>query len=386
MTTLTQQKSRLFFLDNLKVLVIALVIVHHVGQAYGATGGGWPIGNPDRVPNLGILFALDRSFFMSIFFMIAGYFIPASFDRKGALQYTRDRFIRLGVPIVFFLLIVYAVMGYLLGVYYHHYEHIPFWQYYWQFYWGVGAGPGDGPQANLGPLWFISLLLVYSICYALLRQFRQFYKKTADYLQNCSLNKILIPNILIIIVLTFIIRIWFPIDKWLDLTIFAVAPADFIRDTAFFILGIVAFRRNLFFTISRKQGYIWLAIAILLAIFYIVFRPITGEGFFKGGGISLKALRFDIWEAIYCTGMCIGLPVLFREVFNWTNKLWSTLAADAFAAYLFHFPIVIIVQYFFVTVNIGPLSKFFIVSLLAVPLTFFVAHWIRKISGVKRVI
>ena len=35
---------RLYFLDNLRVALIMLVIAHHVAQTYGPTGGDWPIG------------------------------------------------------------------------------------------------------------------------------------------------------------------------------------------------------------------------------------------------------------------------------------------------------------------------------------------------------
>lgn len=40
--------ARLVVLDNLRILVIAVVILHHVGQAYIPTGGFWPIFNPTR--------------------------------------------------------------------------------------------------------------------------------------------------------------------------------------------------------------------------------------------------------------------------------------------------------------------------------------------------
>jgi glucans biosynthesis protein C len=113
---------------------------------------------------------------------------------------------------------------------------------------------------------------------------------------------------------------------------------------------------------------------------------LTGKELYCNGGFNFAALRFELWEAVYCTGMCIGLLVLFREIFNWTNKFWSMLAADAYAAYLFHFGVVVTIQYCFVAQDIGPWSKFFIVSIFAVLLTFFVSHWIRKIPGVKRII
>ncbi|MFH1982905.1 MAG: acyltransferase family protein [Pseudomonadota bacterium] len=57
--------TRLYYLDNLKVLLIILVTMHHVGQAYGTTGGGWFYSYPgDRVKPLEFFFAFNASFFM----------------------------------------------------------------------------------------------------------------------------------------------------------------------------------------------------------------------------------------------------------------------------------------------------------------------------------
>ena len=76
--------KRLYFLDNLRVGLVMLVIAHHVGQAYGPTGGAWPIMETARSALLGPFFTVNRSFFMSLFFMISGYFTVMSFEASGA--------------------------------------------------------------------------------------------------------------------------------------------------------------------------------------------------------------------------------------------------------------------------------------------------------------
>jgi len=89
--------NRLHYLDNLKVFLIFLVIVHHVGQAYGATGGAWYYAYPgQRVQALSNFFGFNASFFMGLFFFISGYFFPASFDRHGARKFILDKLIRFG--------------------------------------------------------------------------------------------------------------------------------------------------------------------------------------------------------------------------------------------------------------------------------------------------
>lgn len=52
-----------------------------------------------------------------------------------------------------------------------------------------------------------------------------------------------------------------------------------------------------------------------------------------------------VWEAPLCTAMCVGVPVVFRELASRQNSLIHMLSADSYAAYVFHFPIVMIVQW-----------------------------------------
>ncbi len=106
-----ERRPRLFFIDNLRIGLIALVVAHHAGQAYGPTGGWWYFSEAARASVLGAFFAVNRSFFMSLFFMLSGYFLPQSFDRK-AHGFLKDRLIRLGIPLVAFALVIIPVMMY----------------------------------------------------------------------------------------------------------------------------------------------------------------------------------------------------------------------------------------------------------------------------------
>src|SRR4051794_34014962 len=122
---------RLNYLDSLKVLLTALVIAHHAGQAYGPTGGRWPIFDPERAAILGPFFAVNAAFFMGLFFLISAYFLPASYDRKTTKAFLRDRCIRLGLP----LAVGYAVFTAL------------------------------EQQPDVAHLWFVGHLLVYGLLY-----------------------------------------------------------------------------------------------------------------------------------------------------------------------------------------------------------------------------
>ena len=84
-------EDRLVFVDVLRVGVIVWVIGHHAAQPYGPTGGDWPITGQGNLEWLGPLFPLGAAFGMGLLFLLAGYFVPRSYDRKGANRFLRER-------------------------------------------------------------------------------------------------------------------------------------------------------------------------------------------------------------------------------------------------------------------------------------------------------
>ena len=78
--------SRLSYLDNLRIYLTVLVIVHHASIAFGV-GGDWLVDDPsvDEISPIFLTFftAVNQSYFMSAFFLLAGYFTPRSLEKKG---------------------------------------------------------------------------------------------------------------------------------------------------------------------------------------------------------------------------------------------------------------------------------------------------------------
>lgn len=377
-----ENRPRLLFIDNLRIGLIALVVAHHVGQAYGPTGGWWYIVNPEKAPVLGAFFTVNRSFFMSLFFMISGYFLPQSFDRKGR-SFLRDRFSRLGIPLLAFFLVIIPVMMYAYHVSFRPYGPISFLSYYFHFYFGHGARPAHWigpawPDANLGHLWFIEHLLIFAVCYWLWRLLPFSGPKAGHGSKRPPKSIEIVGFAIVLAAATFVVRLWYPIDRWIALFKFIqVAPADVPRDLAFFLIGILAYRQNWFFAMPKKTGSIWLFVGLAAAaICYGLF--FTGHAFFNSGGPTLGALIFDLWEIFLCCGMCIGFTVLFREKLNRQGRLARDLAASTYAVYLFHVPVLVALQYALRYAALGPLLKFFLVTLIAIPATFVFSSALRR--------
>ncbi len=374
-------KNRLYYLDNLKVFLIILVIMHHVGQAYGATGGSWIYSYPgDRVKSLGVFFGFNASFFMGLFFFISGYFYPQSFDRHGARKFIVDKLIRFGIPLIVVCLFITPLLEYVKYVHYEH--HISFQDFYirmWQKYGLKIAYPGG---FHFGHLWFVEHLLVYAILYAAIRTVLQKYVPflSVTTARHARLY-ILISYILVLGIITHLMRTsWgFPVDRWISfLGYIQMEPAHLPQYLSLFVFGILAYRWSFLDSITTPRNMLWLVPGLGIFAVTIVQIYTTGhrQAFFL----------WDYREALLCVGVCIGLLALFNTFFNRTGRIMQLLSENAFGTYVVHVPIVVALQYAFDPVQAGALTLFIIVSCLAIPVSFLISILVRLIPGVKRVL
>jgi glucan biosynthesis protein C len=383
------KSGRLYFLDNLKIALTILVIAHHVGQAYGPTGGAWPIQEPARAAILGPFFTVNRSFFMSLFFLISGYLMVMSYDRSRPRAFVRSRLLRLGVPLAAFLFLVIPLQQYLCHWRSGDLGRMSFGRYYLDAYLGHGQRPagwkGNWPEMNFAHLWYVEHLLLLSLCYAL---WRAVWKRPS----GAGLAPTKPPGYPAVVLFALAlalasatVRIWYPIDKWIGfLGFIQVAFADVPRDLSFFVLGAVAYRRQWFLGLSNRMGRTWLWIGLALAGLWYAYSLGLRQIF----PISRNAMGivYPVWEALLCCGLCLGLLYLFRENLNRPNRWTKVMAEGQYAAYLFHMPIVILIQYLLVNAPLPPFTKFLLVTAAAVPLTFLFADLLRRSALLRRIL
>jgi glucan biosynthesis protein C len=378
------------------------VIAHHVGQAYGPTGGSWPIQEAVRARILGPFFTVNRSFFMSLFFLISGYLMVMSYDRSQPAAFVKGRLLRLGIPLLAFFLLVIPVQQYLCHWRAGHLGVMSFGRYYVDCY--LGQGPpladwkGRWPEMNFGHLWYVEHLLIVSLCYALLRtvwkRFAGAQPTSAGIgiMPGAGGAQMKLPGIAAILLfaaaLAFVsalVRLPYPIDKWIGfLGFIQVAFADVPRDLSFFVLGAVGYRRQWFVGLPNGMGRAWLLTGLALTALWYAYA--MGLSQFLPLGRDAMSIIYPLWESLLCCGLCIGLLYLFREKFNRQNRWTKAMAEGQYAAYLFHVPIVVLIQYTIAGTPLPPFTKFVLVTAAAVPLTFLFAHWIRQPAWLRRIL
>jgi glucans biosynthesis protein C len=375
------EKDRLYYLDNLKIFLIFLVIIHHVGQAYGATGGVWFYSYPgERVKELSYLFGFNASFFMGLFFFISGYFFPGSFDRHGARKFISDKLIRFGTPLIFVTLFITPVLGYVQ--YLHYTNAISFPDFYIRHWLVYAHDKAHAEQAfNLAHLWFVEHLLFYSILYAAIRIVLQ---ERPPSLSASPARDVRLPAILLFIAalgfVTHLMRTsWgFPIDRWLFfLGFIQMEPAHLPQYLSLFVLGILAYRHSLLESLTSPRNMLWLIPGLGIYAITVYQRHITGRR---------AVFLWEYREAILCVGVCIGLLALFRTYFNRTGPMVQILADNAFGAYIIHVAVVVALQFAFDPVEARAVTLFVVVSILAIIGSFLGSFLIRLIPGMKRVL
>lgn len=382
-------KKRLLYLDNLKIFLIILVILHHVGQGYGPTGGWWfyMSSQPDKLEWMGRFFAVNASFFMGLFFMISGFFFSSSFDSKGFWKYTSDKLIRYGIPLLF---VFWIMMPF---IFYFHYQlysgnpKLPFTTYFLKIYLGIGGQPDwfkltlTWPECNFGfgHLWFVENLLVYSLIYALLRIV--IHKTSSKDNFHLNINLFSIIYILIVAVTTILVRNYYPVGEIKNILGFLmIEVAHWPMYLGFLIAGIIASRTDLFQRFPSSQGKGLLITGLLMSAkiyFPTLFPDIIN---------AWSGQYFEIYETILGFSLSFGLLVLFRDHLNVTSKFFTKMAESAYAAYIFHYPIVIGIQYSFDNTPINVLAKFIIVGALSILATFAFSSIIRKPAVIRRII
>ena len=365
--------NRTDFLDRIRVVLTALVILQHTAIMFGGSGG-WYFRMETDSKLERILFTLfasvNQAFFMGFFFLLAGYFSAMSYDKKGAIRFIWDRLLRLGLPILFY--------GFVLGPFTlalaRIHDHKPFFD--------TWASLIILETFQIGPLWFAAALLFFSIVYLLVRLALGTRKLTANLVPT---HLVLLLAALITGAGAFALRLWVPVGQEL-----------WLMQIGYFSSYIVLFAAGCVFARSRWLEHIdgtmakrWLLVSLLtipsLFIYAILAGAFQGAPFETNGGWSLPTLAYAFWEPFVAWGIIMSMLWRFRVARN-PSPRWRNWAPRAFAAYILHPPVVVTLGLLLSDWPIPHSVKFLVAGSAAVVLSFGIAWPILAIPGMRRIL
>lgn len=364
-----------FYIDKIRIGLTALVILHHTAIAYGASGG-WCYITPEIVTGwkqlaMSSMLAVNQAFFMSLFFFISAYFTPVSHDKKGFRKYLVDRLIRLGVPLVVYCTVLNPTLLYLIGL---HTNRI-------NVSWFEYLLDQNLRNPNTSHLWFLFALLVFEFLYAL---YRRVSKKSisAIFSDTFPSNQKIFLFVLVCGIVAFLLRTGYPIG---GKNIIGLQLGYFTLYTAFYLLGIIARRKNWLDKMPFAESKKWFTAALIaaplvLAIWVLISRQVlTVENFV--GGWQFESAFLAFWEALLCVGISFFVLAASKKYLNNQGKMTLALSSDSYAAYVFHPYIVVGITIASETIAAPPFLKFISVSVAGIILCFLTAHWLKKIQG-----
>jgi len=370
--------ARLFFADHLRAALVILVVLHHLAVIYGAGAPFYyvepPYTDAAAFVTLLLFILINQGYFMGLLFGIAGYFTPGSFDRKGTRPFLRDRAFRLLVPLVTFVLVLNPIA--MIGVY-----QMP------SKLTGITEPFGWSSLSILfgvGPLWFVEVLCFLTIGYVAWRALRPAGGPREEVPSSRPSYRAIGVFVLALAVTTYLLRIVMPIGFALPV-LGLPTPAYLPQYVSFFVLGLVAFRRDWFRTIPDSMGRVGLAVALAATVLLFLPALSDGTGKFLGHG-TWQSAAYAMWDSTFSVGMSLALITFFRRAFNRESRLGRFLSEQSYTVYIIHAPLIVLLALALRGLRPEALLKFALVAVVAVPLCFAAAWLVRRLPHATRVL
>ena len=362
------------WIDNLRVAVIAGVIVHHVATAY-VLDVDWYY--QERTSNAATEAAvaaviLPASLFaMAVLFLLAGLLAQRSLRRDGAGKFLRRRLLRLGVPLVVYTFLI----GPATSV--------------------AGARAEGDPAAadvgtlfitelrelDTGPLWFVAALLVFSVAYVAWRSARPSRGAPAP-----LRRRHLAVAGAAIVVGSFAVRLVWPFatDSPFNLNLW-----EWPQTATLFAFGVLAGERGWLdpvpHWIPRTCGRATAAALVGLGALVAAVSVANDKDPFAGGW-HVQALAEPLIEAPMAVAMSLWLVVWFMRRADHDGPLPRRLGRASFAAYILHAPVVVLLSAGLSSLAMVIEIKFLVVAVLGVIASFTVGWLTTRVRPLARVL
>jgi hypothetical protein len=377
-------------MDNLKIFFVVLVIFTHVMVTYGGRGSWYYYATlnetfPVDIITTIVLYmiagiaAIFLPSIMGLFFLMGGYFSPRSLEHKGVTSFWKERILRLGIPVLLYVVLINPMFYYLLAV-----QGILPWSSsliagsFVEYYLGNFQSLSGIVQfiTTFSITWFLVVLLIFTAVYTIWTKSGSLHQRIPEEL---SIPKFIYLLLLALVlgILSFLVRIPFPIEQWpLGLPI-----GYMIQYFMMFCVGVIAVRYGWIHQMRRHHVKVWaitiFAVVMLYFTYFFVFVGVDADYTLFFGGPNQEALVFALVDNIICMGMIFVLIKLFYAKFNTGGNVQKILADNSYLVYLIHPFIVIPISLALAPVFLSPLVKLAIVVPTSIILCYLIAFLIR---------
>jgi surface polysaccharide O-acyltransferase-like enzyme len=388
--TLPVRRDRIAYLDNLKVVLVAVIIAGHSVFGYSGFKGAWPYQNVQEVRLGAVSQALvvvptlpALLFAMGLFFLISGLVTPGSVAHKGPGRFARDRLVRLGIPLAIWTVGIWTAL--LFAAHRAAGQHPSFWSDLLHRH----------PFLEPGPMWFVEVLLIYSLGYAAWRQWRlQHASPFATHARPSGDGRAALQGRTLVLLAagislaTMLVRPAFP---FLSEQVGQLKLWQWPQYLGMFGLGIVAVQRGWFdpvpARIRRRCGQ---AVLLSLVALGLLFAATALAGYNTnvfGRRMNWAPTLLAALEGPLAVGTCVWLLGFAQQHLDRRpGARGRALARSAFAAFVVQGPVIITLQIALRPLGVPAEVKALIVACGAVAGSFALAWVLVSRTPVGRIL
>ena len=376
--TQNQQQHRTLFLDQIKAIMIALVIASHTTLLanLSSAGVGQLIKDAPLFAAVNLWFVwVCNTFFMNILFLISGYLLPQSIQKQGLKKFVKNRLIRLGIPLSLSIILINNILpiGGLL---------VPDSPAFDQAFTSL-------PLNRIGPQWFLLVLIIFNAMYCL---WAWLHNTKFSINQNTPVpgwRSWLISAVILGIIemgMSHFSNLWINL-KETNLDGLGYQGMHLFTYGFLFAVGCKSASHRWLERINQRLAYSWFQASLLISLTFLAVMVAT---ILMGNNSYFLQQAWPILSA-FIPFVGWGYMAIFL---TWTQHhehiggAWLAEAGrDGFGAYLIHMPVL---YGCFMPLYLSGVTNIWILgpsaTILAIVLSFWGSHQLRNIPAIRRII
>ena len=345
---------RRYYIDNLRWMVILLLIPYHAAQAWNT----W--GEPNYIffegnRAISSIIVTFSPFIMPLLFLFAGMSTRFALKKRSIGRFVVERVTRLLVPFLFGVAVFVPVMTYLAHKYNYGYSG-GFIEHYCVFFTHLTDWTGADGAFSLGQFWFLLYLFVISlVALCVIVPLRRKEDKCRA-----------VP-------LWVVVLLGLPLPLLHE--VLSVGGKSFAEFLYLFLIGYFVFSEDKVISGVSRFGILFLFIGIAACIANVYMFIWSGKDY---GWINNAANFVAEWF------MVLGLVGVGKDHLEFRGKVSGYLSKISFAFFSLHFVIVVALQYLLAGVfGDNVLLLFFVPVLVGYLLTFIMSSICVKVPGIR---
>jgi hypothetical protein len=357
--------------DNLRVVVVAGVIVAHTATGYLSDIAHWPYEELTSSVLWGTVLTFPAAagalFGLGPLFLLAGWFSVRSLQHRGPVGFAGSRLVRLGLPVAAYALLVNPLANTV--------SDLPF-----------ADAHGFGYYVRIpefGVMWFVVALLAFSLVYAALRQARP--ARPAG--RTVSLGTLLVAAGAMIAVASYAVwQLW----PWNSNALLGARLGEWPQGAVLFALGVHAGENGWLDDVPRSVSsrLTWVAglgTVLTFGLFGVLEAVGTSEGVLNQAS-GPGTLLFAVLDGTVAVSLTLWFILWVRRRWPTHGPVLDKGARGSYATYLLHPLVLTTIMVILAPVPLPPELKFVVVSLLGVTACFTVGYAMTRVPGVSKIL